>query len=229
MTTTGPSPRVPSAADLLRRLRKGLGRIRRSFGINTFDVFARPVTPEDARFEAPEGYRFAWATPEDIAGCDTYHTELDEAERAAGVRRLEFGHRAVVAFSGEQVVFSMWVNPRNLNTPGELKRRLAPDQEFIYKAFTSPDHRGRKLYQAGMRFVLADMAARGLTELIGYAHVKKTVSRAGLDRLGFYSKGRYHVVFGPGLHRVILTRELRESFPEAVPPSGVLAAAPTRS
>lgn len=211
-----------ASPSLSTRARKLLGHIRRSFGIDTFDVFARPIREEDASFEAPAGYRFAWATVDDILGCDELHTELDRRERELGAKRLEFGHAAVVAFHGETVVFSMWVNPRNVNIPGHLKRELNADQSFIYKAFTSPEHRGKKLYQAGMRFVLADMASKGQKELIGYAHVKKKASRAGLDRLGFYSKGTFDYVFAPGIERVKVSPELAKSFPVVVPRSGVL-------
>ena len=206
------------------RVRRTLGRIRRSFGNDVYDVFARPVRDEDRDFEAPEGYRFDWATPEDIEGCDELHTELDEGERTRGVRRLAFGHRAVAAFHGDLVVFTMWVNPRNANVPGLIKRQLGDHQEFIYKAYTSPDHRGKKLYQAGMRFVLADMASRGLTELVGYAHVKKKVSRAGLARLHFHSLGTFRELRAPGWTTVLVSKELSGNLPQAQPRTNVLSA-----
>ncbi len=204
-------------------LRKLLGRVRRRFAFDTFDVFGRPVLPEDAAFEAPPGYRFAWAEAADIERCEAYHTELDARERAEGVVRLGFGHTAIIAFHGATAVFTMWVNPRHVNTHGGIKRRLAADQWFIYKAYTSPDHRGKKLYQAGMRFVLAEMARRGMRELIGYAHVNKEVSRQGLSRLDFASKGRYSVLGAPGWRRVLVTRRLAASFPQATPRSGVMS------
>ncbi len=211
------------------RLRRALGRIRRSFQIDTFDVFARPVRSEDAELETPAGYRFAWVTPDEIAACDAYHTELDERERREGAARLGCGHRCVGAFhERDGLVFTMWENPRNLNTPGQVKRRLAPDQAFIYKAYTSPDHRGRKLYQAGMRFVLRELARQGKRELIGYAHVKKDVSRRGLARLDFEPRGRYWCVRAPGWSRTFVSRALARHFPTAVPRTGAAANATSR-
>jgi len=205
------------------RLRKTLGRIRRRFVLDTFDVFGRRVQPEDATFEPPLGYRFAWADATDVERCDEHHTELDARERAEGVARLGLGHMAVFAFHRDTAVFTMWVNPRHVNTHGGIKRRLAPDQWFIYKAFTSPEHRGKHLYQAGMRFVLAEMARRGMRELIGYAHVQKAVSRKGLSRLDFESKGRYRVAGAFGWRRVLVSRELATSFPRATPRSNALS------
>jgi hypothetical protein len=118
-------------------------------------------------------------------------------------------------------VFSMWVNPRNLNVPGQIKRALTKEQAFIYKAFTSPHHRGKRLYQAGMGFVLADLHARGLAELVGYAHTNKESSRAGLARLEFTSVGHYRVL-GYGRRVVLwLSPGLRRRFPRAVPRSGL--------
>ncbi len=212
----GPPPRVS--------LRKLLGRFRRRFELDVFDVFTRPVPP-DPLFEAPPGYTFRWGSAEDVQRCDPYHTELDERERREGVQRLAFGHRVVLGLELDRhvAVFSMWVNPRNLNVPGLVKRKLTDGQWFIYKAFTSPDHRGRKLYEAGMRFVLAEMARRELSELVGYAHVKKSVSRKGLARLSFENAGRLLSVRVPGWQRTFLSRRLEQCFPESVARSNALA------
>ncbi len=208
------------------RVRHALGRIRRRFSTDRFDLFVRPVQSEDRGFAPPSGYRFAWATREDVSRCDEYHTELDERERLEGVARLGFGHRAVIAFAGDTAVFTMWVNPRNVNVPGALKRRLAPHQAFIYKAYTSPEHRGKSLYKAGMRFVLADMAAEGKTELVGYAHVKKRISRKGLTALDFESRGRFYQVELPGWCHTFVSRDLAAHFPEVTPRSDALSRAP---
>ena len=207
------------------RIRKVLGRVRRSVGVDTFDVFTREVPPEPA-FRAPEGYAFRWGTPEDVRACDPYHTELDERERSEGAARLEIGHRVVVASAGAEAVFTMWVNPRNLNVPGVVKRRLAEGQWFIYKAFTSPDHRGKKLYQAGMQFVLDEMRSAGRRELVGYAHVKKSVSRRGLSRLAFGSVGRMYACRVPGWQGTLVSRKLAGRFPERVARTGWSGGAP---
>lgn len=222
--TQGVPPKEKVSA--LLRVRRLLGSVRRSFTVDTYDVFAREVTPEHLTFENPADYRIAWGTAEDLEACDEFHTELDERERRAGVVRLNLGHRVVIAFSGETAVFSMWMNPRNLNVPGEIKRKLGAHQAFIYKAYTSPDHRGKGLYKIGMRFVLNHMAQAGQTELIGYAHVKKSVSRKGLATLEFKTKGRYYSLHARGWQSTKVTRELARNFPIEVPRSG---AVPTSS
>ncbi|MEQ1894024.1 MAG: hypothetical protein ABL998_15895 [Planctomycetota bacterium] len=213
------------SANPLVRLRKALGRVRRRFVLDTFDVFVRAV-PRAARSEAPAGYTFRWGTPADVERCDPRHTELDEEERRTGVLRLGLGHRVVLGLAGDVVVFSMWVNPRCLNVPGLTKRALASDQWFIYKAFTSPEHRGKKLYEGGMRFVLAEMHAAGLRELVGYAHVKKAVSRKGLAALEFASAGRLTQLDWPLLKRTFLSKELLHRFPREVTRSAAIP--PTR-
>ena len=207
---------------LLLRIRRTLGRIRRRFAIDTYDIFARAVTSEHKEFECPAEYRFAWGTEEDVRRCDAYHTELGELDRVLGVERLKLGHGVVVGFSGETPVFTMWMNPRNLNVPGEIKLQLGAHQAFIYKAYTSPDHRGQGLYKVGMRFVLNHMAEAGQTELIGYAHVKKSVSRKGLATLEFTTKGRYYSLHAPGWQHTKISTELARNFPVAVPRSGAL-------
>lgn len=215
MATDPPAPR--------RSLRKLLGRIRRRFALDTYDIFVRPV-PADASFAPPVGYSFRFGTEADVERCDPLHTELDEHERSAGMRRLGLGHRVVLGLAGDTVVFTMWVNPRCLNVPGLLKRALGPHQWFIYKAYTSPEHRGRKLYESGMRFVLAEMRRAGLTQLVGYAHVKKAVSRKGLAALAFGTAGRVTQLRAPRLEHTRLSPDLRANFPREVARSGALTA-----
>jgi hypothetical protein len=135
------------------------------------------------------------------------------------VRRLAVGHRVVLALHQDTIVFSMWVNPRNLNVPGLMKRALDARQWFIYKAFTSPAHRGKRLYESGMRFVLCEMRRAGLTELVGYAHVKKAVSRKGLAALEFASAGRVTQIDFPLFKATRLSKELAARFPRALPRS----------
>src|SRR5262249_41098618 len=164
-----------------------------------------------------------WGTEEDVERCDPFHTELDARERREGVHRIGLGHRLVLGLHGDTIVFTMWVNPRNLNVPGLIKRALAANQWFIYKAFTSPDHRGRKLYESGMRFVLAEMRRAGLTELVGYAHVSKTVSRRGLAALEFESAGRVTKIEFPFFRATRVSRRLAGRFPRVVPRSAIVA------
>lgn len=189
---------------------------------DTYDVFVRDVAPADGVFEAPEGYRFDWGHAEQVRELDPYHTELDAADREHGAQRLEkLEHRLVIGAANGVAVFTMWVNPRNLNVPHYVKRALGSHQVFIYKAFTSPDHRGRRLYQAGMRFVLADLAERGLTQLVGYAARAKKVSRAGLSRLEFRTAGSFSG-YGYGRPQFVRTSaELRANFPTVVPRAGL--------
>jgi hypothetical protein len=207
----------------LLRLRKLLGRVRRQFVLDTYDVFVRPV-PAEAGFAAPEGYEFRFGTAAEVERCDPFHTELDERERREGVARLGLGHRVVLGLHRGTVVFTMWVNPRCLNVPGLLKRALAPEQWFIYKAYTSPEHRGRRLYESGMLFVLDEMRRGRLTELVGYAHVNKAVSRKGLARLAFGSAGRVTQLRLLGRRWTRLSPRLRARFPRAVERSSAAAA-----
>lgn len=213
----------PAAEPAQVGLRRALSRLYWNLHWDRFDVFVRPVSTADADFRAPAGYRFVFGGADLLSRCEALHTELDARDRERGARRLELGHRLVLGLTepGGLPVFSMWVNPRNLNIPGQQKRALNPEQQFIYKAFTSPQHRGHKLYQAGMAFVLQDLCRRGQRELVGYAHTDKHSSRAGLARLGFESVGHYRAV-GYGRHQLILNSPaLLRRFPRRVPRSGL--------
>jgi hypothetical protein len=199
-------------------LRRRLGRVRRAFVWDTFDVFRRKVTDADRAFANNTEYQFSWGTPADVESCEESRTELDARERREGVARLSMGHSCVVA-----IVFTMWMNPRNINIPNHIKRRLQPHQSFIYKAFTCPEHRGRKLYELGMRFVLAELARQGKSELLGYAHVNKSVSRKGLAAVAFDTIGKFDKIGVAGFAKVFVSSQLASSLPEALPSSGLPA------
>ncbi|MFN0206806.1 MAG: hypothetical protein ACKVS6_10915 [Planctomycetota bacterium] len=210
----------------LLTIRRALGRIRRAFVYDFFEVFARDVRAEDTEFKNPPGYRFLLATVPHIAACDELHTELNERERNEGIARIKMGHDCVIAFpttvinsntnTNPPAVFTMWINWNNLNIPGHIKRRLLPNQAFIYKAFTSPAHRGRKLYESGMRFTLAELHRRNKTELLGYAHVKKTVSRKGLAAVEFRTIGSFRTIGFGSFMITFSSRALRSALPNAL-------------
>lgn len=199
------------------RIRHALGRLRRQFKFDVFDVFARHVLPEDRTFHGLPDYEFSLATPDDVRACEEFHTELDERERREGIARLEMGHSCVIAkprTAGGPVVFSMWINWKNLNIPGHVKRGLQPHQAFIYKAFTSPEHRGRKLYEYGMRFALYQLSQRGRSELLGYAHASKTVSRKGLAAVQFRVIGSFRTCGVGSTQKTFVSRALRDALPQ---------------
>ena len=209
----------PQRSPLLR-VRKALGHVRRSVSIDVFDFFtlaSSSATEIPEPILLPDGYSMRFATEADVGQAEVEHTELDEREREEGVVRLGLGHRCISTFFGSQMVFSMWENPRNANVPGLVKRRLRADQSFLYKAYTSPEHRGRRLYQAGLAFALNSIAAEGKSTAVGYAHVKKRASRAGLARVGFGAIGRVRQLVAPRVRRTWPDRAFNSAFPEAVP------------
>ena len=213
----------------LLHIRKALGRVRRSVVLDVYDFFVCRFSEHSeglAVAQPPEGYAIRFASAEEVAAADVVHTELDEQERAEGVERLEFGHRCVAIFHGDLMVFSMWENPRNANVPGLVKRKLGEGQSFLYKAYTSPEHRGMRLYQAGLAFALRSIAAEGKAETVGYAHIKKKASRAGLARLGYHTVGRVRQLTVPGLCRTWADSSFDVSFPVKVPRTGAVAEYP---
>lgn len=229
-TPQPPNPATGAAAPapgFLFSVRKFLGRIRRLFVWDRFDVFRRPVAKSDLNFTNPEGYAFGLASPQEILNCSEMHTELDARERRLGAARIELGHACVVArVAGDTaapIVFSMWINFRNINIPGHLKRRLPPDHSFIYKAFTSPAHRGRKLYESGMRFTLSELARRGHSTLLGYAHIQKSVSRKGLAALQFETIGVFRTIGLGAVAFTLCNRALNRTLPSVLSRSGLEA------
>lgn len=73
---------------------------------------------------------------------------------------------------------------------------LPPSMAYMYKGFTHPDYRGRRLYGACMGQALRNLEKRGLDRLLALVHWSNTASLRGCDTLGYRRLGLLAV--GPG-------------------------------
>jgi RimJ/RimL family protein N-acetyltransferase len=68
---------------------------------------------------------------------------------------------------------------------------LPANAAYMYKAFTHPDYRGRRLYGVGMALALKALAERGITKLVTTVHTNNFASLSSCRRLGYQRIGRF--------------------------------------
>lgn len=96
---------------------------------------------------------------------------------------------------------------------------LLPDHvSYMFKGFTHPNYRGRRLHAAAMGLALAELSARGVRALISTVEWTNEASLRSCDRLGYQRLGRIAQSGQPPRVRVsIPARILPETGVEFVP------------
>ena len=96
--------------------------------------------------------------------------------------------------------------------------RLPDDVSYMFKGFTHPNFRGRRLHAAAMGLALAELSARGIRALISTVEWTNEASLRSCDRLGYQRLGRISQAgMPPRVHVSIPTRILPETGVEFVP------------
>lgn len=150
---------------------------------------------------------------------------LDEA--------LRRGDRCFVIRDGTRVASTSWYSTRATRLgPAELMLHFYPQHVYMHKAFTHPDYRGQRLYEAGVRAALDYYAAKGARGLICGVEATYLDSLKACARMGFRPFGSLYVIriFGrhfafssPGCRRFGFRVEAQRSSPAFTPREAPLA------
>lgn len=140
---------------------------------------AAPVPPPPA----PAGYTFRPVAPAEAA-------ELARAldgSASAVARRLAAGQRCFAAWAAEDGIAAYcWVATAPVPI-AELEgwAEPGPGEAYIFECATRPAHRGRGLYSALLRQVLAALGRAGLRRAWIGADRANVASQRGIERAGF--------------------------------------------
>ena len=88
--------------------------------------------------------------------------------------------------------------------------RLPGDVSYMFKGFTHPDYRGRRLHAAAMGLALAELSARGIRALISTVLWTNEASLHSCDRLGYLRLGRIVQTGHPRNRRVSIPSTIRQ-------------------
>lgn len=104
--------------------------------------------------------------------------------------RLVEGHAAVIGESDGTLTFIAWLAFGTLRID-ELARtwQIPPRQAVLYDVRTMPEHRGRGLYPAALRWVQGALAEMHISRCWIYAERSNTASLRGIAKAGFTHVG----------------------------------------
>lgn len=109
------------------------------------------------------------------------------------VRRATSSHHFCFAvLDGQRLASYSWYAPGAIEAEHNVGVAMSfpANAAYMYKAFTHPDYRGRRLYGAGMALALKALEERGITKLVTTVHTNNFASLASCRRLGYEQIGR---------------------------------------
>lgn len=100
------------------------------------------------------------------------------------------GDRCYAICDGPEPLFTSWYSTRPTRAGlGDLVAHFAPRYVYLYKAFTQPAHRGRRLFAAGVGKALEQYAAKGAHGFISCIEATDFDSLKATRRMGYRDFG----------------------------------------
>lgn len=130
--------------------------------------------------------------------------DMDEAFVQAALDR---GDRCFGAISEGTLVSYGWYSSLPTPVTEDLTIHFNPAHAYMYKAYTSPAHRGKRLHGTGMGMALGALAQEGSQGLLSYVRSNNFASLRSCFRLGYQDIGvlvavkmgqRFHCYASPG-------------------------------
>ena len=139
--------------------------------------------------ESPDGFTARFLTPGEVAAFAADPANDLDPDAAARARR---GDRCFGVLDGDALAASGWyalevAEPRHCFGFG---MRLPADAAYMYKGFTHPDYRGRRLHGYVMSLALRGLADEGVVRLVSTVDWTNAASLRSCWRLGYESLGR---------------------------------------
>jgi hypothetical protein len=191
------------------RIRKALQEMRHHGGLRTLHDLAikalntivvakilRGVAVErpDAGFLAcPVGYSPMFLT-DDAVRAFAKNPEYELSERFVE-EALSRGDRCFAICDGTVLAAYGWYSsaPTRIDPP-DLQLRFSDKYVYMYKGFTHPRHRGKRLHAMGMTIALQHFLSMGFRGLVSYVESNNFDSLKSVFRMGYFHFGSVYVV-----------------------------------
>jgi len=147
---------------------------------------------------------------------------------------LSKGDECFGLLAGDTLAAYGWYSrgPTRIDPPG-LVFHPGDRHVYMYKGFTHPAHRGRRLHAIGMTLALQDYLSRGFKGLVSYVESNNFSSLASVARTGYEIFGTIYVLRTPGGYVTHASAGCRArgvrvapARPGAMAPLGALAGGP---
>ncbi|HZZ72567.1 MAG TPA: hypothetical protein VFE24_09955 [Pirellulales bacterium] len=167
-------------AALLGALYRGL---KRASGLQLGAIYQLRAADLESSTVASEGCQFRLLEPAEIV---SWSADPQNDLNAAWAKHLQAGRTFCLgAFRGDRLVSYAWLAEGPVDPQHSLGVRLAlpRDALYLYKAYTHPAERGKRLYQATARQALALFGSAGIEQIVAIVEYANWASRRSHDRL----------------------------------------------
>lgn len=118
---------------------------------------------------------------------------------------LQRGDRCYGAFDGDVLVSYGWYSTRPTPVNRELVLRFDRAYAYMYKGYTLPAYRGRRLHGIGMARAMKALVDEGQRGLVSYVKSNNFASLRSCYRLGYRDFGRIFAIKLNGRYRIHAT------------------------
>lgn len=129
--------------------------------------------------------------------------DMDEAFIDQALAR---GDRCYGAFDGDILASYGWYSIRPTPVNRELTLHFDPSYAYMYKGYTLPAYRGRRLHGIGMARAMKAHVDEGLEGLVSYVKSSNYASLKSCYRLGYEDFGEIYLVKARGRYRTYATK-----------------------
>jgi hypothetical protein len=164
-------------------------------------------------------FRAGFATRDEILAHSTAEYEMspDFVDDA-----LDKGDDCYALWDGDRLASLGWYSNQPTSISDGLVLHFDPSWVYMYKGYTHPDYRGKRLHGIGMSLALRDYTERGSRGLISYVKSNNFQSLRSIERMGYR-------IFGDIYLARVLGRAVTWASPGCKPYAFRLAALATRT
>lgn len=147
--------------------------------------------PDPSFFEAPgfEGRFVQPAELEPLARAGAHDLDLAFLEEAA--RR---GDRCHAVFAGDELASYGWYSRQPTSIDEHFTLHFDPAYTYMYKGYTSPSFRGKRLHAFGMCRALRALTEEGQKGLVSYILANNFASLKSSTRMGYHVFGDVYLL-----------------------------------
>jgi hypothetical protein len=130
----------------------------------------------------PGSFTARFARREEVLGhCSPeFEMSADFAREA-----LDKGDECFGIFDGDRMASFGWYSNKPTHISDGMVLHFHPAWVYMYKGFTHPDHRGKRLHGIGMSLALHSYTERGSRGLISYVKSNNFQSLRSIERMGY--------------------------------------------
>ncbi len=114
---------------------------------------------------------------------------------------LEKGDECMAIFDGEVLASVGWYSRQPTVVTNEMMLHFDPEWAYMYRGYTVPEYRGKRLHGVGMSLACQAYTERGARGLISYVEFNNLQSLRSVERMGYRIFGDIYLLSIGGRER----------------------------